>query len=293
MKKIFFLHIVSCCFGILAALPSHAKGTSDTLLIPFGVKQSGIVHKYTLDVLDSVVDILKKNKGVTLSIQGYSYVDEGNDTVCKYLSLNRALFIRDAILGRGIDSSRISSVVAMGEYKPFKRGKYKVNNAFPYRVEILLIYPPPPKTIEVSDRDFDGIIDEEDSCADVFGYEENHGCPLKDVFYITFDNGQSYLTSYAYTVLEKVVNLVKANPAYTISVAGHASKEEGIQSVTDQLSKERTGIVVGYLSSRNFSAARITATDNYGKSKPVNAQRNPKEIIDNACVEIILNRHIP
>ena len=286
-------------FASLSFRPAHdiaarpPKSGTDTLVIPFEYKQSAIVHKFTLDVLDSVVTILNENKEITLSIEGYAYVDEGNDTICKYLSLNRALFVRDAILGRGIDSARITSIKAMGQWKPGKKDHYKINNDRHCRVELLMIYPPPPKPPVIADRDQDGIPDAVDSCADQFGYAENKGCPLKDVYLVLFEHGQSYISPSGFTVSDKILNLLRQNPSYTIKIGGHASKQEGTKFVTDKISEERADIIYRYLLSRNISAARIDAVTSYGKSKPVNAQRNPKEIEENACAEVILNTHIP
>ena len=181
---------------------------SDTLVIPFEHKQSAIVHKNTLAALDSVVIILKRNNDITLSIEGYAYVDEGNDTICKYLSLNRALFVRDCIIGRGIDSSRISFIKAMGQWKPEKKGKYKVNNDVHSRVELMLIYPPSPEKILVPDADEDGIPDSEDGCPDKYGYKENNGCPLKDVIVVPFNTAHAYITSDAYPVMDKLLVLL-------------------------------------------------------------------------------------
>ena len=299
-KNIFFTLIAACfccvffCFSTVPfTVTKPPKTGTDTLVIPFEYKQSAIVHKFTLDVLDSVVNILNQNKDITLSLEGYAYVDEGNDTICKYLSLDRALFVRDAILGRGIDSNRISSIKAMGQWKPEKKGHYKINNSQHCRVELLLIYPPPPQAAVISDRDGDGIPDSEDSCADKFGYAENKGCPVKDVYLVLFDFGQSYITPSGFIVSDKILDLLKQNPSYTIRIGGHASKPEGIKSVTDKLSEERADIIYRYLLSRNISPGRIDGKVFYGKTKPVNAQRNPREIEENACAEVILNRHIP
>lgn len=268
-----------------------SRNFSDTLVIPFEYKQSAIVHKFTLTPLDSVVRILNANKDVTLSIEGYAYVDEGNDTICKYLSLNRALFVRDCITGRGIDSSRISAIKAMGQWKPEKKGHYKVNDTYHCRVEVLLIYPPPPKPIVIADRDEDGVSDDNDSCPDVYGYADKKGCPNENVVIVRFENTQSYITSPAYIVLDNLLEQLRQNSAYTILINGHASKEEGTKSVSDRLSSDRADIVYRYLSSRNLPASRIEGTVSYGKSRPVNAQRNPKEISDNASVEILVNKH--
>ncbi len=264
---------------------------TDTLRMAFEHKQSAIVHKYQLKVLDSVVLILNRDPKITLSIEGYSYVDEGNDTICKYLSLNRALFIQEAMLGRGIDSSRITGLKAMGAWKPVKRGHYKVINEMPYRTELLLIYPPPPKKPVIRDKDRDGIADAEDNCPDNFGFPEDKGCPLRDVYFIPFENTQSYILSASFEKVDQLLNLLKANPPYTVKLAGHASDSEGTEFVTDRLSGERADIIYRYMLSRNFPGARIDTVLSYGKAKPLNAQSNPQEISENIGVRIIVNKH--
>lgn len=265
---------------------------SDTLVIPFEHKRSAIVHKSTLAALDSVVLILNRNSEITLSIEGYAYVEEGNDTICKYLSLNRALFVRDCMVGRGIDSNRISYIKAMGQWTPAKKGNYKINNDIHSRVELLLLYPPPPPIVVIADADEDGIEDGADGCPEMYGHADNNGCPVKDVLFIPFDNTQSYIASRVFPVLDKLLQDLKQNGNYTIALSSHAAKNEGIRSVTDRLAKERAEIICRYLVSKNFSAVRIDSVNNYGASRPLNAQKNPREISENAGVEIVVNRHI-
>ncbi len=277
---------------ILVSFCNHAFA-SDTLVVPFEHKRSAIVHKSTLAALDSVVLILNRNAEITLSIEGYAYVDEGNDTICKYLSLNRALFVRDCMIGRGIDSNRISYIKAMGQWTPAKKGNYKINNDVHSRVELLLIYPPPPPVVVISDIDEDGIEDGSDGCPEKYGHSDNNGCPDKADLLIHFDNSQSYIASRVFPILDKLLFELKQNPHYTISLSSHASKIEGIKSVTDRLSRERADIICRYLLSHNFTAARIDSVNNYGSSRPMNSQKNPQDISNNASVEIMVNRHSP
>lgn len=262
----------------------------DTTVIRFDYKQSALYHTYTFEALDSVVTILLKNNTVKLSIEGYAYKDEGSDTICYYLSLNRALFIKTYILGRGIDSSRIISIHAYGntrqQYKNTDKGGLTVN----CRAEILLNYPPPPpKKLAVKDRDEDGIVDSEDKCPDEFGYKENNGCPNKDAVIIPFETQQSSLFSRAYKVLDSVIAVLSGNSSLTVSIEGHAYKAEGISSVCDQLASERASIVKQYLLSRRIDVSRINSVKGYGNSRPINAGKNPQEIIANSRAEIILS----
>lgn len=282
------LILLICCSDIFAY-----SIFSDTLVVPFEHKRSAIFHKSTLKALDSVVVILNSNPEITLSIEGYAYVEEGSDTICKYLSLNRALFVRDCMIGRGIDSNRISYIKAMGQWTPAKKGKYKINNDVHSRVELLLLYPPPPPVVIISDVDEDGIEDRKDGCPDKYGHSDNNGCPVKDALLIPFDNSQSYIASRVFPVLDKLLHELKQNPNYTIALSSHASKNEGIKSVTDRLSKERSDIICRYLVSKNFSSVRIDSIINHGSSRPLNAQKNPQDISENASVEIFVKKNIP
>jgi outer membrane protein OmpA-like peptidoglycan-associated protein len=263
---------------------------NDTVIIRFDYKQSALYHPYTFEVLDSIVNILLKNKVVTLSINGYAYKDEGSDTICYYLSLNRALFIETYILGRGIDSSRIASVNAYGRRKSMSKITDKDGFLIHCRAEIVLSYLPPPKKTEVSDRDQDGIIDIEDKCPDVFGYRDNGGCPDTDFVVVPFEVRQSDLFSSAFKILDSVLTMLNENPSITIAIRGHAYPTEGINSVCDHLAADRAEIVKNYLLSRRFTASRISSVKGYSNLRPLNAGRTPKEVTANSRAEIFFTR---
>lgn len=264
---------------------------SDTTVIRFDYKQSALFYAFTLAALDSVVDILLKNKAVTLSIDGYAYKDEGSDTICYYISLNRALFVQTYVLGRGIDSSRIISLNAWGNKRQSYRNKDKEGHFVNCRAEILINYPPPPPKIVIMDRDEDGIADNEDVCPDVFGLPDNKGCPNPDAVVVPFPTQESSLYSMTYRVLDSVLVVLKQNPAYTIIIEGHAHKAEGINAVCMQLATERSEIVKQYLISRQLHVSRINSIKNYGNLHPLNVGKTPLAVAANARAEIILKRN--
>ncbi len=195
--------------------------------------------------MDSVAEILLVNDSATLSIDGYAHQDEGNDTITKYLSLNRALFVRTYILGRGIDSARIVSVKAYGKTKQLFRGTKNlgIGNC---RAVIKINYPPP--SILDTDRDGDDIIDDIDECPDAFGELINNGCPDSSII-VPFEKQQSALHSLTYKVLDSVIAVLKQNPTYTVSIQGHAYKTEGTPYFCEQLANERANMVLIYLKS--------------------------------------------
>ena len=262
----------------------------DTVVIRFDYKQSALYHSFTFEVLDSIINILLKNKAVTLSIDGYAYKDEGSDTICYYLSMNRALFIQTYVLGRGIDSSRIISVTGHGKTKPLYKGTDKDGFRINCRAEIRLNYPPPPKKIEIADRDEDGVIDSEDKCPDVFGYKDKNGCPNTDVIIVPFEIQLSNLYLMTYRVLDSVLAILGENPSFTIAIEGYAYKDEGINSVCDRLATERAEIVKNYLLSRRLNVSRINSIKSFGNLRPLNAGKTPKEIAANSRAEIVFTR---
>jgi outer membrane protein OmpA-like peptidoglycan-associated protein len=267
------------------------QSDSDTTVIRFDYKQSALFYAYTYSAIDSVVDILLKNKAVTLSIHGYAYKDEGSDTICYYISLNRALFVKTYVLGRGIDSSRIIALTAWGNRRQTYRSKDKEGHFVNCRAEILINYPPAPKKNAIMDRDEDGILDNEDVCPNVFGLQENKGCPDSNAVFVPFSIQESTLYSMAYLVLDSILTVLKENPAYTISIAGHAYKSEGIQAVCMKLATERSEIVKQYLISRQLHVSRISSVKNYGNQRPLNAGKTPLAVALNARAEIIIKRN--
>jgi len=275
----------------LQAFENIVQHNRDTTVIRFDYKQSALFHAFTLAAIDSVVNILLKNKAVTLTIDGYAYKDEGSDTICYYLSLNRALFVQTYVLGRGIDSSRIIALNAYGNRRQQYKNKDKDGLTVNCRAEILLNYPPPPpKKTALPDRDEDGVVDMDDKCPDEFGYSDNEGCPNKNVVIVPFESQQSFLYSNTYKVLDSVIAILRENPAYKISIEGHAYKNEGIKAVCDVLATERADIVKQYLLSRQLSISRISSVKNYGNQRPLNAGKTPIDVSANSRAEIIFSK---
>jgi outer membrane protein OmpA-like peptidoglycan-associated protein len=267
----------------------HNYSDSSLILIPFEYKQSALYHAFTYEVIDSVVNMLLKNDSITLTIKGYAHQDEGSDTICKYLSLNRALFVRDYILGRGVKDSRIILVEGMGKARSLKSNVNKDGHALNCRAELILNYPPPPPPVVIADKDEDGIADSDDSCPDEYGYKENNGCGDMAII-IPFETQQSWLSPLTYIMLDSVVLLLKENPSFKLSVQGHAYKTEGTNSFCERLAAERAAIVKKYLLSRNIAENRVIAIKNFACRRPYNAGKNPKEISLNYRAQIVFEK---
>jgi len=261
----------------------------DTIVIRFEYKQSALFHKFTMETLDSVVRILLRDTTITLAIDGYAYKDEGSDTVCYYLSLNRALFIQTYILGRGVALTRINQIKAWGKTRQKYVNKDKNGLFVNCRAELRLVYPPPPKKKVFVDKDEDGIADDEDKCPDVFGLSDFEGCPDSGAIAVPFALADWALTSATYKVLDSIIILLGENPALTIAIDGHAHLAEGSYALCTRLSQERAIIVKNYLLSRMVNPSRILEINSYGISRPANIAKNPQQVLKNARAEIRLN----
>ena len=261
----------------------------DTIVIRFEYKQSALFHTYTLETLDSVIRILLLDTNITLSIDGYAYRDEGSDTVCYYLSLNRALFIETYVLGRGVALTRINQIKAWGKTRQKYVNKDKNGLWVNCRAELRLVYPPPPRRKNLLDKDEDGIPDDEDKCVDVFGLSDFEGCPDSGAIVVPFAIADWGLTPPTYHVLDSVSKLLRDNPELTISIDGHANLAEGSYALCMKLAAERAGMVKNYLLSRQVNKSRIMEINSYGISRPANAAKNPQQILKNARAEIRLN----
>lgn len=287
---LFFMNSTKVCAEAVKYYNTTSNyNDSSLILIPFEYKQSALYHAFTYEVIDSVVNMLLKNDSITLTIKGYAHQDEGSDTICKYLSLNRALFVRDYILGRGVKDYRIILVEGMGKTRSVKSNVNKDGHALNCRAELILNYPPPPPPVVIADRDEDGFADAVDACPDEYGYKENNGCGDKGII-IPFETQQSWLSPSTYKVLDSVVAILKENPGLKLTVQGHAYKNEGINSFCERLATERANIVKKYLLSRNINNNRIVAVKSFGNSRPINAGKNPLEIGINSRAQILLEK---
>ena len=270
---------------------SLPKTRDVTVIIPFEYKQSSINYTGTFELMDSVAAILQMDDSIKFTINGYSYFDEGNDTICHWLSLNRALAVKLYIAGRGVDSLRIDDVQALGKQRSIQRKKLKDTVGYNCTAEITIHYPIPPPPDLGLDIDEDGIPDKQDSCKDEYGYQVFNGCPDRNAIIVPFEPQQFSLISGTYQVLDSVVSLLLKEPSLTIRIEGHAYKKEAVETVCERLAKERADIVKRYLLTRQVDLSRIDNISSFSSNRPLNAGRNSWERSRNSRAEIYLVHH--
>ena len=101
---------------------------------------------------------------------------------------------------------------------------------------------------------------------------------------IQFEFDSSILKTDAYTVLDQVASVMKANPSVNYVLKGYASAE-GTPEHNQKLSKDRANSVKTYLVNAGVSSAIITA-NGYGTSNPVADNSTDAGRVLNRRVEI-------
>lgn len=94
-------------------------------------------QKQTYPVLEAITAILKEYPNCKFSIEGHTDSD-GSDASNQTLSENRAAAVKNYLIEKGIDSSRLSSV-GFGEKNPIDSNKTKAGKANNRRTEVKLV----------------------------------------------------------------------------------------------------------------------------------------------------------
>lgn len=129
----------------------------------------------------------------------------------------------------------------------------------------------------VPDSDGDGVNDEEDKCPHEVGPASNQGCPVIDVKTVEkinkaaqniyFNIGSHKLLGKSFTSLNEVVQILKENPSYKISIDGYTDNT-GSDEINKKLSGERANSVKEYLVKNSLDESRITAVG-HGTEDPI------------------------
>ena len=152
----------------------------------------------------------------------------------------------------------------------------------------------------VKDTDGDNVIDKFDLCPDEFGDRNNQGCPLietitetvstrilnlaKNIF---FDYGKYSLRESSKKDLDKIANIMLANPDLKFVIEGHTDRG-GDKEYNLILSQNRANTVLDYLIAKGVDASRLKAIG-YGFSKPKYDNYSNEEKRLNRRVEIIID----
>jgi outer membrane protein OmpA-like peptidoglycan-associated protein len=153
----------------------------------------------------------------------------------------------------------------------------------------------------VKDTDGDNVLDKFDLCPDEFGDVNNQGCPLietvtetlttrilnlaKNIF---FDYGKYSLRESSKKDLDKIANIMLANPDLKFIIEGHTDRG-GDREYNLILSQNRANTVLDYLVAKGVPIENLKAIG-YGFSKPKYDNFSNEEKRLNRRVEIVIDQ---
>lgn len=144
------------------------------------------------------------------------------------------------------------------------------------------------------DVDSDGIADKDDLCPTEAGIAENKGCPAVSEDEISifdaaltgvkFQSGRDVITRASYPILDNVVKVLEAKPAYKLSIEGHTDSQ-GRDDLNLDLSKRRAAAVKKFLEDKGIDESRLTS-EGYGETIPVADNNTAAGRAENRRVEL-------
>lgn len=127
------------------------------------------------------------------------------------------------------------------------------------------------------DSDGDGVADNLDKCPSLAGLVANNGCPeiKKEVRErleyakkaVQFETGKSILKSSSFAILDEVVEILRSNPEYKLSISGHTDNI-GDEDANYNLSTARAKTCFDYLIFRGVPSDRLRYAG-FGEAVPV------------------------
>ena len=150
------------------------------------------------------------------------------------------------------------------------------------------------------DSDGDGVPDYLDKCPNVPGPVWNDGCPEpkpelkakeKAVFEkalhgIQFATGKADITKVSYKILDDIVQIMKENPTYYLTINGHTDNV-GKPESNQVLSEKRAGAVRDYLIMQGIERDRVKS-QGFGDTQPVVPNTTAANKAENRRVEFIV-----
>lgn len=300
----------------LTEITEYEEIDSDLALVPVQEGQKVAVHniffeefsdKFSPDAfleLDRFVTILTEYPGLKVEVAGHtSQMRTATDNL--KLSEARAKAVVDYFIHHGIRADRLVAV-GYGGMEPFKntyRINFKPGTDLNDRIVIKILSTNWTEPVD-TDKDDDGVNDDQDECPDeagsigangcpdtdgdtvadkaddcpkLAGVAENNGCPevsqeVKAVLQealegIEFELGKDVIRPSSYHILDKVVQVMKDNPDYKLKISGHTDNQ-GNPDSNLILSHKRAQATRRYLESKGVESTRLDAIG-YGETKPV------------------------
>ncbi len=254
--------------------------------VKFGPNKTTLTNPDSNEDLQNIVKALQKRPDIVLEIGGHTD-RSGKEQVNKTLSKNRAKYVYDYLIGKGISASNLT-YKGYGSSKPAYTNRTKDGRAANRRIEVRILK----KKAESSDK----LVDEEPT-ETVDPYENKLKTSLKDLFdkkigeslllnHVVFEPNMFTITDTNATQVDSLAEIMQYNTAIKIEVMGYTDKS-GIPEKNLTLSVNRAKAVYDRLIEKGVSEDRLFYSG-CGDANPVapNTFRWGRDL--NRRIEIVL-----
>lgn len=230
--------------------------------VTFAPGKTSIANASSNQDLNHLYDALTKYSDLKVEIGGHTD-RSGNEATNKKLSTQRAKFVYDNMISRGISADQMT-YKGFGSSMPAFSNKYKSGRASNRRIEVRI----------TQKRDFGS-----NSLVDESAYEEEllylktinsseiaiGNSYILDNF--SFESGKSNIADSNNTDLVALVGFLNDNPNTTIEIGGYTDNS-GIKEKNDTISQLRAESVYLYLRNRGIAEERLDHVG-YGQKSPI------------------------
>lgn len=260
------------------------KNTNDTFCIYFDLNIPSL-NKNAQNKIDSLIYLDKLIPGSTIMIIGYAdYL--GSEGHNQKLSEDRAKNVQDYLLGYNFRKENVKICIGKGEVERNKHPKGIVGFPTDRRVDIAIvkkdkpiakkvkaapktIVPPVAKKVDVTP--VAPVAPAKGNMDDISSYHAGDAILLKNLYFLPQRHA---MTLESKPTLDKLYEILKANPLLKIQIEGHVCCIKDFDDAMDidnndnHLSLNRAKQVYIYLVDKGISASRLKYVG-YGRSRPV------------------------
>ncbi|MBK8943812.1 MAG: OmpA family protein [Ignavibacteriae bacterium] len=233
------------------------------------------------NTLTNVANVLQKYPDANVEIQGHTD-SLGNNMYNEFLSDKRAKSVKNFLVKKGINESRLTTI-GYGETKPIEDNGTSYGRAVNRRIEfniknssnIKVQTAKPVKTDAVADQ---FTTKEEKEIAQIIASGE------KLVFTnIHFRTNSDIITKSSLNILDNAANVLSKMSDVNVEIQGHTDSD-GSENYNQILSEKRAIAVKNYLVQKGISADRLT-TKGFGETKPISDNSTKEGKAQNRRIE--------
>jgi outer membrane protein OmpA-like peptidoglycan-associated protein len=125
------------CPDVFGLIDFEGCPDSGAIIVPFAIADWGLTPP-SYSVLDSVSKLLRENPELTISIDGHANLAEGTYALCMKLAVERADIVKNYLLSRQVNRSRILEIKSYGISRPANAAKNPLQILKNARAEIRL-----------------------------------------------------------------------------------------------------------------------------------------------------------